>query len=249
MKAGETLIELDSARWRSSRRQGATREGRGATRTGHRDTNRYTDLVARSATRCSISTTPRRPARAPGGDPRRQGGDRKCRCAGLVHDRRADFRTRRRRRHQGGQHRQGVGQQRLRHIRDDQPDFADLCDLLGAASASAGVARGHGQWRPSWRRRRDRRRAPRETRPARQFGRSDHRTILAHAIFDNSDETLWPGQLCNLTLTLRTEPNTVVVPREAIQIGQDGNFVFTIVDGAAHVQPVEFSAPRTAKPS
>jgi RND family efflux transporter MFP subunit len=66
-------------------------------------------------------------------------------------------------------------------------------------------------------------------------------TILAHAIFDNSDETLWPGQLCNLTLTLRTEPNTVVVPREAIQIGQDGNFVFTIVDGAAHVQPVEVS--------
>jgi len=66
-------------------------------------------------------------------------------------------------------------------------------------------------------------------------------TILAHAIFDNSDETLWPGQLCNLTVTLRTEPNTVVVPREAIQIGQSGNFVFTVVDGAAHVQPVEVS--------
>jgi hypothetical protein len=45
--------------------------------------------------------------------------------------------------------------------------------------------------------------------------------------------------LCNLTVTLRTEPDTVVVPREAVQIGQSGNFVFTIVDGAAHVQPVE----------
>ena len=66
-------------------------------------------------------------------------------------------------------------------------------------------------------------------------------TILAHAIFDNADETLWPGQLCNLTLTLRIEPNTIVVPREAIQIGQSGNFVFTVVDGAAHVQPVEVS--------
>ena len=66
-------------------------------------------------------------------------------------------------------------------------------------------------------------------------------TILAHAIFDNADETLWPGQLCNLTLTLRVEPNTVVVPREAVQIGQSGNFVFTVVDGAAHVQPVEVS--------
>lgn len=66
-------------------------------------------------------------------------------------------------------------------------------------------------------------------------------TILAHAIFENADETLWPGQLCNLKVTLRSEPNTVVVPREAVQIGQSGNFVFTVVDGAAHVQPVEVS--------
>ena len=63
-------------------------------------------------------------------------------------------------------------------------------------------------------------------------------TITAHAVFDNADEVLWPGQLCNLQLTLRNEPDTVVAPREAIQIGQSGNYVFTIVDGAAHVQPV-----------
>jgi len=64
-------------------------------------------------------------------------------------------------------------------------------------------------------------------------------TIVARAVFDNPDETLWPGQLCDLTISLRVEPNTVVSPREAIQIGQSGNYVFTIVDGAAHVQPVE----------
>ena len=64
-------------------------------------------------------------------------------------------------------------------------------------------------------------------------------TIVARAIFDNADEKLWPGQLCNLQLTIRIEPNQVVVPREAIQIGQNGNFVFTIVDGKAHVAPVE----------
>ena len=67
-------------------------------------------------------------------------------------------------------------------------------------------------------------------------------TIVARAIFDNADEILWPGQFCNLTLTLRTEPDTVVVPREAMQIGQSGNFVFTVVDGVAHVQPVEVGA-------
>jgi multidrug efflux system membrane fusion protein len=64
-------------------------------------------------------------------------------------------------------------------------------------------------------------------------------TILARAIFDNGDEALWPGQLCNLQLTLRNEPDVVVAPREAIQIAQGGNYVFTIVNGAAHVQPVE----------
>ena len=63
-------------------------------------------------------------------------------------------------------------------------------------------------------------------------------TIVIRAQFDNADELLWPGQLCNLTLTLREEPDTVVVPREAIQISQTGNFVFTTVDGAAHVTPV-----------
>lgn len=63
-------------------------------------------------------------------------------------------------------------------------------------------------------------------------------TIVIRAEFDNTDEFLWPGQLCNLTLTLREEPDTVVVPREAIQISQTGNFVFTVVDGAAHVTPV-----------
>ncbi|HLW91698.1 MAG TPA: efflux RND transporter periplasmic adaptor subunit [Roseiarcus sp.] len=63
-------------------------------------------------------------------------------------------------------------------------------------------------------------------------------TILARAIFDNADEMMWPGQLCNLSITLRDEPDTVVAPREAVQVGQSGNFVFTIVDGRAHVQPV-----------
>ena len=63
-------------------------------------------------------------------------------------------------------------------------------------------------------------------------------TIVIRAEFANADELLWPGQLCNLTLTLREEPNTVVVPREAIQISQSGNYVFTVKDGRAHVTPV-----------
>jgi membrane fusion protein, multidrug efflux system len=63
-------------------------------------------------------------------------------------------------------------------------------------------------------------------------------TIMARAVFDNLDEMLWPGQLCNLSITLRTEPNIVVAPREAVQVGQNGNYVFTVVDGHAHVQAI-----------
>jgi membrane fusion protein, multidrug efflux system len=62
--------------------------------------------------------------------------------------------------------------------------------------------------------------------------------ILARAKFDNADETLWPGQLCNLQLTLRVEPNTIVAPREAVQNGQSGTYVFVIENGVAHIRPV-----------
>ena len=64
-------------------------------------------------------------------------------------------------------------------------------------------------------------------------------TIVARATFENADELLWPGQLCNLLVTLRTSHDRVVVPKEAIQISQSGNFVFTVKDNVAHVQPVE----------
>jgi multidrug efflux system membrane fusion protein len=37
---------------------------------------------------------------------------------------------------------------------------------------------------------------------------------------------LWPGQLCDARVTLRAERDVVSAPREAVQIGQRGNFVF-----------------------
>lgn len=63
-------------------------------------------------------------------------------------------------------------------------------------------------------------------------------TVTLRAIFDNQDELLWPGALCNVRVTLRTEPNAVVVPREAVQTGQRGNFVFVVEEGVAKVRPV-----------
>ena len=66
-------------------------------------------------------------------------------------------------------------------------------------------------------------------------------TITARAIFDNPGETLWPGQLCSVRVTLRIEPDAVAVPREAVQNGQNGNFVFTVADGVAKLQRVKIA--------
>lgn len=63
-------------------------------------------------------------------------------------------------------------------------------------------------------------------------------TITARAQFDNQGEVLWPGQLCNVRVTLRNEPDTITVPREAVQAGQSGNFVYVIEEGVAKLRPV-----------
>jgi len=53
-------------------------------------------------------------------------------------------------------------------------------------------------------------------------------TISLKATFANDDARLWPGQFVNVTLTLGVEANAVVVPSTAIQIGQNGPYVFVI---------------------
>jgi multidrug efflux system membrane fusion protein len=53
-------------------------------------------------------------------------------------------------------------------------------------------------------------------------------TIKLKGEFANRDRRLWPGQFVNVTLVLRTQPNAVVVPAQAVQNGQQGPFVFVI---------------------
>ena len=53
-------------------------------------------------------------------------------------------------------------------------------------------------------------------------------TIRLKAVFDNSDRMLWPGQFVNVLLTLSTENNATVVPSEAVQDGQRGQFIFVV---------------------
>jgi len=53
-------------------------------------------------------------------------------------------------------------------------------------------------------------------------------TIKLKATFVNADRRLWPGQFARVTLRLATLPNAIVVPNQAVQTGQDGQFVFVV---------------------
>jgi RND family efflux transporter MFP subunit len=64
--------------------------------------------------------------------------------------------------------------------------------------------------------------------------------ITVRGIMSNDRETLWPGILVNTKLVIRTE-EAVTVPTGAVQRSQNGNYVFIMKDGKAHVQPVNVS--------
>jgi multidrug efflux system membrane fusion protein len=55
-------------------------------------------------------------------------------------------------------------------------------------------------------------------------------TIKLKASMPNSDHQLWPGQFVRVRLRLETLKDATVVPQQALQIGQDGQFVFVVRD-------------------
>jgi multidrug efflux system membrane fusion protein len=64
-------------------------------------------------------------------------------------------------------------------------------------------------------------------------------TIQLKGTFQNPESTLWPGQFVNVVLTLSTVPDAVVVPTQAIQTGQQGQYVFVIKpDSTVESRPV-----------
>jgi multidrug efflux system membrane fusion protein len=66
-------------------------------------------------------------------------------------------------------------------------------------------------------------------------------TIRLKAQLVNEDGLLWPGQFVNVRLVLETVRNATVVPAEAVQSGQQGQFVYRVkADGTVE--------PRIVKP-
>lgn len=65
-------------------------------------------------------------------------------------------------------------------------------------------------------------------------------TIKLKATFDNAAHVLWPGQFADVHLTLKSQPNAIVIPTAALQTSQNGTFVYVIEqDLTAKQQPVK----------
>jgi membrane fusion protein, multidrug efflux system len=65
-------------------------------------------------------------------------------------------------------------------------------------------------------------------------------TIKLKATFENADHRLWPGQFSTVLLRLAEDENATVVPSQAVQTGQKGDYVFVVnSDMAAEQRPVK----------
>src|SRR4029078_6884776 len=63
-------------------------------------------------------------------------------------------------------------------------------------------------------------------------------TIELRGSYDNPDMALVPGQLVDVTVALAEIANATLVPREAVNTGPDGQFVYAVKDGTAVQVPV-----------
>ncbi len=67
-------------------------------------------------------------------------------------------------------------------------------------------------------------------------------TIKLKATFANHDRRLWPGQFADVSLTLSTDKNAVLIPSAAVQTGQNGQYVFVVKpDNTAELRNVTVS--------
>jgi multidrug efflux system membrane fusion protein len=64
-------------------------------------------------------------------------------------------------------------------------------------------------------------------------------TIQLKGQFENNSNVLWPGEFTNVTLTLTTRPDAIVVPSQAVESGQNGPYVYIVkADRTAEVRQV-----------
>jgi len=64
-------------------------------------------------------------------------------------------------------------------------------------------------------------------------------TVLLKATFNNNDLLLWPGQYIKVTIPSATLPDALLIPSAAVQMGQDGAYVYMITDNRANYVPIK----------
>ncbi len=65
-------------------------------------------------------------------------------------------------------------------------------------------------------------------------------TITLKALFGNENRALWPGQFVTVAVTLQDRPKAVVVPSQAVQTGQRGQYVYVVKeDRSVEMRPVK----------
>ncbi|MGH9412009.1 MAG: efflux RND transporter periplasmic adaptor subunit [Vicinamibacterales bacterium] len=65
-------------------------------------------------------------------------------------------------------------------------------------------------------------------------------TMQLMASFPNNDQRLWPGQFSDVLLRLSERQNVLVVPSQAVQVSQQGSFVFEVKkDMTVSVRPIK----------
>ena len=70
-------------------------------------------------------------------------------------------------------------------------------------------------------------------------------TIKVKGTFQNAGRRLWPGQFVNLLLTLDVRKDATVVPTNAVQTGQQGEFVYLVrQDSSVELRPVTTGVAR-----
>jgi multidrug efflux pump subunit AcrA (membrane-fusion protein) len=70
-------------------------------------------------------------------------------------------------------------------------------------------------------------------------------TVLLKAVFPNPSRALWPGQFVATTIRLFTEENALVVPAQAVVMGQQGTYVY-LVDQSGTARQRQVVVERTS---
>src|SRR5690606_15334863 len=63
--------------------------------------------------------------------------------------------------------------------------------------------------------------------------------VKVKAVFDNRDHTLWPGAFVEVTQTVKTLKDAVVIPQAAIIQSARGTVVYLVENGKAVQKPVQ----------